>query len=217
MYKSLYEEALQSLKQQENQSGKKEPRQNYENVNLSDCITRAKSYLETEDGVLELSSLEDAYAVCETMKQIHLSEKAQLGETFLKLTKRMEELEELYNRFQNDVSDDGGEQRRRSVSPPVLPVTVQFAQPEGAGNEKSQDYKEMTQAKQNSTKLVASQPQMFPREKAIGQSGAQRPATSSPATELPKPKVFTKTPQNTRQLPAKQNPVSRSLDRKGTS
>jgi len=103
MYKNLYEEALVKL----NEAEKRSPRRvasvrQIDSRTVEGVVGKVRGFLEKEDRQIEIDSLEEAYAICEVMKQIHRSEKEELAKTFLELGSKVTDLESKYKELQNE-------------------------------------------------------------------------------------------------------------------
>jgi hypothetical protein len=103
IYKSLYEEALTKLKSDtkpSNHNFKSSSRLKYDERMLVGSFNKAKAFIAHQDNELNLQSIDEAYLVCESIKQLYMKEKGELYETFTKINDKIKELEELYTKLQ---------------------------------------------------------------------------------------------------------------------
>ena len=71
----------------------------YDNATLQNAVLKAQTYLAEQKNDIELASMEEAHLVCEALKQIYLTVKYELCDQFTTLVKRINGLEDAYERL----------------------------------------------------------------------------------------------------------------------
>lgn len=77
---------------------------------VGDLVAKVRTFLARDENHISIDSMDDAYAICEVLKQIYSTEKNELAKTFQELSEKMANLEETYRKLQdanNNLSESG--------------------------------------------------------------------------------------------------------------
>lgn len=113
MYKNLYEEVLMNNKNQLKPKKNDQTQLSLKTLDgkiVGGLVDKVQQFLSDENTEISIETMDEAYAICEIMKQIHLKEKRELGVTFQELSAKLDHVEMVYNRLQENVNgmSEGG-------------------------------------------------------------------------------------------------------------
>jgi hypothetical protein len=116
----------------------------YDTNTLQGALGKAQNYLDNQKNELELTSIDEAYLVCEAMKQIHIKEKYDLHETFSRINDKIKELENMYVRLQDFGDELEREDEHFESFADGNDIEVEGPQPDNPFQTKTPSHKDMS-------------------------------------------------------------------------
>lgn len=98
----MYEDSLKQLKASKKTDGynfRSKSRLKYDNNTLQNAVSKSRTYLANQQNEIELTSMDEAYLMCEALRQIYIQDTLELNKTFINLSERIKDIEAGYERL----------------------------------------------------------------------------------------------------------------------